>query len=126
MSDELDYVNDMEHAERLLAKFLKKARKDGSHLKKHTKHEERDIKHGNHDAEIKDDGFMEHDVYKLLLHLIKGFKGFIKVEKDLVELEKDEGEDAVRKHDNYKQSIEQELGYLIKELRRLRSSEGKI
>lgn len=125
MGHELENIEAMEHAEKILNRFIRKMRRDSGHVRSDTKKTEHAAEKHDYDKEIKFDGRIEDDVYDLLKHLIKALKAFVAVEANLVESENQEGPDAVKEHDKHKEEIEREISLLLKELRQIRSTEKR-
>ncbi|MFW6378435.1 MAG: hypothetical protein ACOCZV_00265 [Nanoarchaeota archaeon] len=125
MTDENQAIHDEERAEKRFIRHLQRELKEARRIYRTTHKEERAIESHDQDKELKFDKREEKEMTILLHDMILSFRDLIRIIRDQGKVEEAEGKRAVKIHDEYKGKIESELGYLMKELRILRTSENK-
>ncbi|MGM5481238.1 MAG: hypothetical protein ACQESE_02400 [Nanobdellota archaeon] len=118
-------IHDEESAENRLLRHLHRTMREARKLSKDTHKEENAIKKHDRKKELKFDKKEEQDLSILFHDLILTFRDLIRITRDQGKVEEKEGKRAVKIHDAYKGKIEQELGYLMREIRTIRGIEHK-
>ncbi|MFW5865561.1 MAG: hypothetical protein ACOCU6_00530 [Nanoarchaeota archaeon] len=126
MTEENQAIHDEERAEKRFIHHLQRELKEARRIYRTTHKEERAIKRNDYDKQLKFDKREEKEISILLHDMILSFRDLIRIIRDQGKVEEAEGKRAVEIHDEYKGKIESELGYLIKELHILRTSENEV